>query len=312
MNITIVAYYYKPGSYSLTLYPGRYRFECWGASGGIAAKSCALNFQGGNGAFVSGDILLKTKRAFYLFVGGKGQDGSTTKNTAAPGGYNGGGNGGKDTNDNDGTGAGGGASDIRLINGTFNDITSLISRIIVAAGGSGAACDNYGAPGGGLYGFNVIEYGKPSYSESETNQTNGYSLGLGGDGRPSTYVPSSGGGGGYYGGFAYNDRTDGVYHKCVSSSGNSFISGHSNCNAVDVNGTHTGSSIHYSELYFENTVMFTGNETFESPQYSPEVGHYGDGFIRVMMLGVSHQCMLYTRVCTSFNFLYSMVVLFST
>jgi hypothetical protein len=308
MNLT-VAYYYIPGSYSLTLYPGRYRFECWGASGGIGRTEGVLKYQGGNGAFVSGDILLKTKRTFYLFVGGKGRDGSTTKNTAAAGGYNGGGNGGKDPTDDDGSGGGGGASDIRLINGTFDDITSLRSRIIVAAGGSGSAYNSYGAPGGGLYGFNVTEYGKPSYSESETNQTNGYSLGLGGNGKPNTYVPSSGGGGGYYGGFAYDGRNDNVYYKCVSSSGNSFISGHSNCDAVDENGTHTGSSIHYSELYFENTVMFTGNETFESPQYSPEVGHYGDGFIRVITLDVSRQYRFCTCVCTSFNFLYSLVVL---
>jgi hypothetical protein len=310
MNLT-VAYYHTPGSYSLTLYPGRYRFECWGASGGIGATDGVLKYQGGNGAFVSGDILLKTKKTFYLFVGGKGQNGSGTTNTAAAGGYNGGGNGGKDTSDNDGSAGGGGASDIRLINGTFNDIISLRSRIIVAAGGSGSVYNNYGAPGGGLCGFNIREYGKPSYSESETNQTNGHLLGLGGNGIHHTAVPSSGGGGGYYGGFAYDCRGS-SYHKCVSSSGSSFISGHSNCNAVDVNGAHTGSSIHYSELYFENTVMSTGNETFESPQYSPVVGHYGDGFIRVMMLDVSHQYMLYTCVCTSFNFLYSMVVLFLT
>jgi hypothetical protein len=308
MNQTVVSYY-EPGSYPLTLYPGRYRFECWGASGGIGRTNGALQYQGGNGAFVSGDILLKAKRTFYLFVGGKGQDGSATTNTVAAGGYNGGGNGGKDTNDNDGTGAGGGASDIRLINGTFNDITSLRSRIIVAAGGSGSAFNNYGAPGGGINGFNVKESGKPSYSESETNQTNGNALGLGGNGRSSVYVPSSGGGGGYYGGIAYSGRSDGVHHKCVSSSGNSFISGHSDCNAVDENGTHTGSSIHYSELYFENTVMVAGNETFESPQYSSEVGHYGNGFIRVTSLDVLRQYKLYSCVCASFNFIYSMVVL---
>jgi hypothetical protein len=257
MNLT-VAYYYKPGSYSLTLYPGRYRFQCWGASGGIGRTDGVLKFQGGNGAFVSGDILLKTKRTFYLFVGGKGRDGSATTNTTAAGGYNGGGNGGKDTRDDEGAGGGGGASDIRLINGTFNDIISLRSRIIVAAGGSGSVYNCYGAPGGGLYGFNVTEYSKPSYSESETNQTNGYSLGLGENGKHHICTPSSGGGGGYYGGFAYAGKCATDYES-VSSSGNSFISGHPNCNAVDVNGAHTGSSIHYSELYFENTVMLTGN-----------------------------------------------------
>jgi hypothetical protein len=178
LDQTIVSYY-EPGSYPLTLYPGSYRIECWGASGGIGRTNGVLKFQGGKGAFVSGDILLKTKRTFYLFVGGKGQDGSASANTVAAGGYNGGGNGGKDINDNDGSGGGGGASDIKLINGTYNDITSLRSRIIVAAGGPGSVFESYGAPGGGLHGFNVTESGFPSFSESETNQTYGYALGLG-------------------------------------------------------------------------------------------------------------------------------------
>jgi hypothetical protein len=280
-----IAVYYIPGSYSLTLYPGSYKFECWGASGGTGRTNGELKYHGGYGSYVSGDILLKKKRTFYFFVGGKGSNGSNITNTIAAGGYNGGGNGGKDTKDDDGAGAGGGATDIRLINGTFDNIDSLKSRIIVAAGGSGSVFDNYGAPGGGLKGFKVTASQTESYSQSEVTQTNGYSLGCGENGKSHKYVPSSGAGGGYYGGFSYNGVDyNSNYYLAVSSSGNSFISGHLNCDAVDENGTHTGSNIHYSQLYFENTVMLTGNDTFESPQYLPEIGHEGDGFIRVTAL----------------------------
>jgi hypothetical protein len=316
--MTLYSDYSIPGSYSLTLSPGKYKFECWGASGGTGRTNGNLLYPGGNGAYVSGEILLKKERTFYPFVGGRGANGNAAKNTIAAGGYNGGGKGGEDTYGDEGTGGGGGASDIRLVNGTFNSVNSLISRIIVAAGGSGSVYYNYGAPGGGLNGFKVKEYAKESYTQSETTQTYGNSLGSGGNGRPSSDLPSSGGGGGYYGGVAY-DGGGSPYNTRVSSSGSSFISGHPNCNAVNENGAHTGSNIHYSQLYFNNTVMLTGKDSFNSPQNSTEVGHNGNGFIRITLLtpyvsptatpDSNRKC---TNTCTIFTLGYSLVILFTT
>jgi hypothetical protein len=318
MNQTI-AEYNNPGSYTLTLNPGKYKFECWGASGGTGRTNGDLLYHGGHGSYVSGEILLEIKRTFYLFVGGKGANSTNTVNAAAAGGYNGGGNGGKDTSDGDDAGAGGGgATDIRLVGGTFDNINGLRSRIIVAAGGSGSAFRCYGAPGGGLNGFKVTEIHSESYSQSSVTQTNGYSLGRGESGRAHTNVASSGGGGGYYGGFTY-DGGETPYYDRVASSGNSFISGHPNCNAVNENGAHTGSNIHYSQLYFNNTVMRTRIETYNSPLNPNAVGHYGDGFIRVTLLtpyisptATPDSCGKCTNTCTIFTLGYSLIILFTT
>jgi len=279
MNVTITTYY-LPGSYSLTLYPGKHKFECWGAPGGTGRSNGVLMYHGGYGAYVSGEITLKAKTTFYLFVGGRGANGSSTPNTNAAGGYNGGGNGGADTRDDEGSGGGGGATDIRLINGKFDDFDSLISRIMVAAGGSGSVYNSYGAPGGGLTGFIVTSYNSESYSKSTTTQTTGNSFGIGGNGRPHILTPSSGAGGGYYGGIARASNETHAFDS-VSSSGSSYISGHFGCNAVNENGTHTGSSIHYSQLYFENTVMLTVNDMISSSSFSSQVGNYEDGLIRI-------------------------------
>ena len=148
-------------------------------------------------------------------------------------------------------------------------------------------------------------------------RTNGYSLGRGENGRDYSTASSSGGGGGYYGGFAFNGGYP--YYKCVASSGNSFISGHPNCNAINENGAHTGSNIHYSQLYFSNTVMRTGKDSFNSPQYSTEVGHNGNGFIRITLLtpyasptatpDSNRKC---TNTPTIFTLGYSLIILFTT
>jgi hypothetical protein len=304
--------YDTPGSYSLTLSSGKYKFECWGASGGIGSSSSSFKYHGGYGAYVSGEILLKKRTTFYLFVGGRGSNAATTTNTIAAGGYNGGGNGGADTQDDDNAAGGGGATDIRLVNGAFDNIVSLRSRIIVAAGGSGSAYNCYGAPGGNLNGFKVTAANAESYSQSEVTQTYGYSLGRGENGRAHTNVASSGGGGGYYGGFAYYGGET-PYNARIASSGNSFISGHPNCNALNENGTHTGNSIHYSQLYFENTVMLTGFETFKSPQNVTEVGHSGNGFIRVttIMTMIEHNIKC-TNSYAIFNIVYSLIVLLTS
>ena len=132
---------YKEGQrYSCTLHPGVYLIECWGASG-----SHDLKKEGGMGAYVSGYLRLLRSQNFYLFAGEQGKIyGDVT--------YNGGGSGlfkpnndyWKSLENKAKCGSGGGASDIRLIDGDWNDEESLKSRIIVAAGGGGFVNYNNG------------------------------------------------------------------------------------------------------------------------------------------------------------------------
>ena len=273
----------KPSASVVGVFPGTYKIECWGAQGGIGLRNGVKVYPGGKGAYTSGIITIKKFMNLYLFVGGKGSDGNPTKNTIAAGGYNGGGNGGPDTAGDDGSGGGGGATDVRLINGDWDNQASILSRIMVAAGGSGSVYEGCGAPGGALNGFidtaNFIE----SFAYSTTNQTNGYKLGVGENGRGHTDTPSSGAGSGYYGGLAVNGINEPTY-KAVSSSGSSFISGYPDCNAVDANGNHLGTPFHYSGFRFNNPQMKSGNETFLSPHQESEKGHEGDGAVLITLV----------------------------
>ena len=129
---------------TIELFRGRYLFECYGASGGTGLTDSEYKYHGGYGAYASGILNLKEKTTFYLYIGGKGEDGINKHNVKPKGGWNGGGNSGADTGDDpepDTPGAGGGSTDIRLVKAKegeeSTDEESLNSRIIVAAGGSG-------------------------------------------------------------------------------------------------------------------------------------------------------------------------------
>jgi len=299
-----------PSVNSVTLDPGKYQFECWGAQGGTGLTNNVKLYEGGRGAYVSGVIDLKDKTELYLFVGGRGEDGDTSKR--AIGGFNGGGNGGIDE-DNEDAGSGGGSSDIRLVNGKWNDRNSILSRIIVAAGGSGSVDNSYGAPGGSLSGLKVTSTSKPEYSYSTTNQTNGYLLGIGQSGKDHQSTPSSGAGGGYYGGIAAEGVIDSLY-LAVSSSGTSFVSGYEGCNAVDEYGKHTNSPIHYSNIVFEHIVMKDGREIFPSPSGKKEMGHQGNGAIRISFYnGIIYQpsCVRHNLPVLSFACLQVIIIFLS-
>ena len=128
--------------YTATLNPGKYLFSAWGASGG--------GDLGGKGGFTSAVFAIKTKTTFYIYVGGCGSFLNTVR---SPGGYNGGGEGGKYYPDIFwGGGSGGGATDIRTVPGNWDNTASLGSRIIVAGAGGGACGSNWqsGGYGGGL------------------------------------------------------------------------------------------------------------------------------------------------------------------
>lgn len=76
------------------------------------------------GGYSEGEIKLTKGTKLYVYVGGRGNHGTSTAYTAhSGGGYNGGGNAGY------GGGGGGGATDIRIGGDTLYD------RVIVAGGG---------------------------------------------------------------------------------------------------------------------------------------------------------------------------------
>ena len=112
------------------------------------------------------------------------------------------------------------------------------------------------------------------------------------------YDYGTGGGSGYNGG-----GSGGATANNVSSGagGSSFISGHNGCDAIKKESTenniiHTGESIHYSGLYFTNTVMIDGNGynwTTEKGDYlkmpshvdnTTMTGNHGNGFARITMI----------------------------
>ena len=152
---------------------GFYKFEAWGARGGKARINGSLGGNPGNGGYTSGILRLNEGDIIYVYVGGKGTDAVVGKNS--PGGWNGGGLGTWDNRDDETSGGGGGATDFRLVNGDWNDLNSLYSRIMVAGAGGGASWSYKAGSGGGI---NGISY----YSKSPAGtQTSGYALGIGKD-----------------------------------------------------------------------------------------------------------------------------------
>ncbi len=273
---------------TFTAYAGcQYKVELWGARGGSGTG----NTMYGNGAYVSGTIIMQANNNWYFYLGGNGYDRS---------GWNGGGISRFSQH------YGGGASDLRTINSTWNDSDSLRSRIIVAAGGSGAAAlsnnstssSNYsgtlnrGAHAGGLSGYNgngsvyscgtrrnptIALAGGGTQISGGTAMTcsggcmygtaNSGSFGTGAKDYNHASYDSGGGGGGWYGGGG-GVTTD--CHITSSAGGSSYISGHTGCVAVTSlsdttpkSGCTTGTtnnacSLSPTGLSFTDTVMIDG------------------------------------------------------
>lgn len=96
-----------------------------------------------------------------------------------------------------------GATDIRTVNGSWNDNTSLLSRIMVAGGGGGsdnttneaigAGDDGSGGAGGGLVAENARVNGVYSLGTGATQ-----TIGTLGKGQDATYDADTGGAGSGY------------------------------------------------------------------------------------------------------------------
>ena len=277
---TVFAYTGAGVPYTVTQ-TGKYKIELWGAAGGNDSLIAA-------GAYTSGDIKLKQGDIIYFYVGQKTI--STSLNTAT---FNGGGSCSGNCS------SGGGATDVRLISGTWDDSASLASRIMVAAGGGGNDPYSSGYVGsvGGALTSSTGAGDTPTTGATQTsaginssNSARNGSFGKGATGEDW----GGGGGGGYYGGAAGINSGTGN----GGTGGSSYISGYTGCVAIASatniapkpgcsNGTTDNDcSVHYSGTKFTNAVMKAGNEsmpTFDGN--STMTGNTDNGYARISYLG---------------------------
>nr|WP_074440980.1 glycine rich domain-containing protein [Clostridioides difficile] len=239
---------------NVTLKPGRYKFECWGARGGALGTPFESGFYYGYGGYCSGEITLKKETTLYLYVGIDGRKGYN---------FNGAGY---------GNGAsGGGATDIRLIGGTWDNEQGLLSRIIVAGGGGGTYDKQHGGDGGGLKGTlgtsstGAAAHGGTQFEGGRGRDKDGSCDGFFGKGAtPENPSSQSGGGGGWFGG-AYPASGFGN----GSGGGSGYVLTKDSYKPPGYTPT--------SEYYFDNVVMTTGGNT-------TVVGNYSDGRAKITLL----------------------------
>ena len=247
------------GSYQTFNAPatGEYKIELWGAQGNNAAS---LVSPGGLGGYTSGIVTLDKGDLLYIYVGEHRSDGNASYNCGSTGGDA---NEGANTLNMANGFGGGGATDIRIVSGDWDNEESLRSRIMVAGAGGGA--NSYGVSlttgkrgtvggyGGGLIGGTADTgrntsssgYDRTAFAQGAT-QTGGGSIaqpnpstcamgyvgtfGKGGNSgirsTNSSRPYGSGGGGGWYGGTG-GGCTGGFVDS--GSGGSSYISGHTGC-----------------------------------------------------------------------------------
>ena len=282
---------------------GTYKFELWGAQGGngcaITNNKCGTVYRGGYGAYTSGNVTLNAGDVLFLYVGGTGTSYITSRVSQASvaGGDNGGGSGFKNSDGTQGAGGGGGATDIRRIDGPWNDEVSLASRVMVAAGGGGGAYPDldaqHSSAGGGL------DVSGQSSTYCIASQVDGNARGIGGSG--STAAEAIGGsGGGWFGGSGHQGEFGGS-----GSGGSSYISGHlgsigvinSQGQAKAQTASDVSDSYSYTGLIFTRTRMIDGagyewvDDAIGTQTGMPDTngnitmtGHAGDGFVKITQI----------------------------
>ena len=300
---------------------GWYYIELGGASGNAPADNEGYS----KGAVTSGYIELEAGEKLYFYIGEQGKKQKTsTFNGGGGGGYGSAGYTIPSTISGD-TGnygySGGGATDVRLVGGTWDNTTSLISRIMVAGGGGSASSSStYNTSGdnsmaGGLYGRNGGYYtghgDLNTYGEGATQISGGSggvnlnsygtnnagSFGKGGTSNSySSGVGSSGGGGGYYGGGS-GAGTGGGGTGHGAGGGSSYISGYAGVNSVEESTTitHTNQTLHYSGKYFIGGSMISGANS-------------GDGYAKIVYVDTKPKKkntnlnnVRYIKDCSSYN-----------
>ncbi|HBE9812005.1 TPA: hypothetical protein OL540_003787 [Clostridioides difficile] len=194
---------YTGAEQSVVLPPGKYKFECFGACGGnyYDFVQCA------KGGYTAGSLILKENTTLHVYVGQSGYCKGVNGIETCRSGFNGAG--GittyKSTSDGYYSLAGGGATDIRLIGGNWDNLQSLLSRIIVAGGGGGGSGNSHDSigHGGGTKGKDGISIANKYFAGGGSQFQGGLtfnslyngSFGVSGAGDGISGV---GGGGGWY------------------------------------------------------------------------------------------------------------------
>ena len=260
---------YRGDVIEVSISPGKYKFEVWGAEGGTLLE----NTEGtsGKGGYSYGIAYIKSKTVLYIYIG---EGGKVCGFDGCPQTYNGGGASGSGLLPYFGGGSGGGATDIRTKKGeSWSSDYSLESRILVAGGGGGAngwesSTRDNGGYGGGIEGG--IGYG--NVNSSGGSFENGYLRGIGQAGRDGTkhdgsWEGAGGGGGGWFGGNA-------------STSGDPWTAGSGG-----------GGSGFADNKFFFVCDTIAGNELIPSPYGESQIhGNSGNGAAKITWLVLFSQC----------------------
>ena len=277
---------------SIELPPGRYKLQCWGAQGGTSYGD--PNGIGSKGGYSEGILTLTKTTTLYVFVGGKGSNGSN-KNLVN-GGWNGGGasigRSSYDSAECSYPACGGGATDICTVTSSMNysngrtnrSNSSLLSRIIVAGGGAGGSCyvrnaiykdySNQSQQGGGTSGKG--QYPGTQSSAGTGNTAGGF--GYGGNQEKTNYQYCSGGaGGGWYGGGT--NCSDYQYSYINYTGGGSGF--------VNIANNASSRPSGYTGLQLDDGTTIAGDTSHPSVSGGTEIGHSGDGYAKIIVLDSS-------------------------
>lgn len=248
------------GTYkAVTLPPGTYQLECWGAQGGSVVGL------GGKGGYSIGIYVIKQQTTLYLYVGGCP--------TTYIGGYNGGGNASRS-----GGAAGGGATHIALLNGLLKTLSTNKDKIILVAGaGGGDHSNNYtGGYGGGTSGGQGESMGSNGqYAGSPGTQTNG---GVGNNAHKYTD------GGFGYGGQGYTTQSSTSDSYTIAGGGAGLYGGSGGYYAY---ASGCGGSGYVNTSLLTSASTKAGNVSFKDYSGSIVTGHSGNGAIKITVLNVT-------------------------
>lgn len=288
---------------SVTLSPGTYKFEVWGAQGGKGSYNNSYGTTyGGYGGYSVGTYTLTNSSTLYVVVGGSGVGTNSTctlTTGTTTGGYNGGG-----SYVGSGGASGGGATHIATVSGVLSNLSSNVNSILIVAGGGGGGSYSaaYGGSAGGMTGvtggsdnYCNSSFGCPGLGGSQTvggsgglqtswttSTTGSYStagsFGQGGRGYYRYYVSCNNfggaGGGGYYGGGGASGMVGG-------GGGSGYIGG------VSTNITYGVTRAMYcyncaaSSTDSTRTVSTTNSASTATANYTKT----GDGYARITYLG---------------------------
>lgn len=302
-NSTIMNFSYTGSVQTVTLAPGEYKLECWGASGGDAANATYNGGTGGKGGYSFGMLKISSTSKYHIIVGGQGQSYNTSLNKkyAGAGGFGGGGAGGAAWMSGDVSGGAGGGG----LSGIFTSTTYNGNEIIIAGGGGGgggSASSNgsghyhgsNGGAGGGLTGkdgvYNLC--GTMSISHKNNNVGRGGSQTAGGVATNQNSIAGGklygGGGGGCSSGASGNSTT--LSGGAAQTSSNSSSSaggsgggggGYYGGSGGGEYGQGAGGGSGYINPVLKNSNLIAGDQSFPAPSGSTETGHSGNGYVRI-------------------------------